>query len=564
MFFAVHVHGKGDVPAYDWGSAPGVPLAFVSASRVFQLARSLPFMKNPRGYPEVFKRVRVSLADLMGKDRAQASCRARSFLTGESIDALVALASEKVDFLPESFLRHQHGLLEKVGTNVVAPREPPPIPGASTRMFDSATNTGMAPLSARGVFRIGEDGRLYLISKSEHYHTPLGHGFPGYQLLDRARQLGIPNATHNNTRGQITRLLEEELVCAVNGLAPGDADGLNRVRACDDLSVCNRVLNLETGSLAVEAALKMILARFYRIETDSPPAPYAGRIPVVLVMGNDEGGLQANYHGTTILTQTMRGMWAEFYAGIENRFRVCPIRPNNFEDLENAFKKWETGAHKIAGFFHEIIMMNYGGRVLSPEFLQRAYALCREHDVPTVADEIQSCMWHHELFIFREWGLKPSFVALGKGFPGGEYPASRLLFSSVMDCMPQFGALVTNGQEELASLAYLITMRWAQANAQATRAVGDSYESRMRELARAHPDAIAAVEGKRHMTTLFFKDLATARAFASHLNGRGLDISCQTYKADCPPAVLTKIPLIATPVVVDFLMDRMEEALRTN
>ena len=71
--------------------------------------------------------------------------------------------------------------------------------------------------SALGIFRVGEDGRLYLISKSEHYHTPLGHGFPGYTLLDCARQLGIPNATHNNTRGQITRLLEEELVAAVNG-----------------------------------------------------------------------------------------------------------------------------------------------------------------------------------------------------------------------------------------------------------------------------------------------------------------------------------------------------------
>ena len=64
-------------------------------------------------------------------------------------------------------------------------------------------------------------------------------------------------------------------------------------------------------------------------------------------------------------------------------------------------------------------------------------------------------------------------MAVGKGFPGGEYPASRLIFSAVLDCMPQFGALVTNGQEELASLAYLITMRWAKANAQVTRAVGD-------------------------------------------------------------------------------------------
>jgi hypothetical protein len=40
----------------------------------------------------------------------------------------------------------------------------------------------MVPLSAFGVTRIGEDGKIYLISKSKHYHAPPGHGFPGYKL----------------------------------------------------------------------------------------------------------------------------------------------------------------------------------------------------------------------------------------------------------------------------------------------------------------------------------------------------------------------------------------------
>lgn len=513
-----------------------------------------------------FVSVRASLDDLIGRERIEASCRARTALTGEDGAQLTALANEPVDFLPAEFMARQHALLKQVGERVAELQVGATVRGASTKMFDSATKPGMAPLSALGLFRVGEDGRLYLISKSEHYHAPLGHGFPGYALLERARQLGIPNATHNNTRGQITRLLEEELVRAANGLAPGDAAGLAKVLASNDPYVCNRVLNLETGSLAAEAALKMILARFYRIEPGFPEPKYSGRTPVLLVMGNDDGGFQANYHGTTILIQAARGMWPEFYAGIEKAklLRVCPIRPNRIEDLEAAFKKWERGGHKIAGFFHEIVMMNYGGRLLSREFLQRAYDLCRRHDVPTMVDEIQSCLWHPDFFMFREWGLTPLFIAIGKGFPGGEYPASRLIFSAAMDSMPQFGALVTNGQEELASLAYLVTMRWARANAAATRAVGDHYETRMREFAAAHPDKISAVEGKRHMTTLYFKELDAAKAFARRLNERGLDISTQTYKADCPPAVLTKIPLIATPAVVDFILAWFEMAMAAS
>ena len=191
-------------------------------------------------------------------------------------------------------------------------------------------------------------------------------------------------------------------------------------------------------------------------------------------------------------------------------------------------------------------MMNYGGRRLTPEFLTRAHELCRQHDVPTVVDEIQSCMWSSQLYLFREYGLHPTFVAIGKGFPGGEYPASRLLFSAAMDTMPQFGALVTNGQEELASLAYLVTMEWVTANGERIEALGARYHERLRALADAHPDVLSGVDGWNHMTTLCFRDLDAAKRFVAALNRRGLDISAQTYKADCPPVVLAKLPVIAT------------------
>ena len=510
--------------------------------------------------------MKQSLADLVGKPHVEAVCEARAALSGDDAGELLALAREPVEFLPDAFMQRQAQLLERVGEKLIETGADEPQAGATSRMFHQATSTAKAPLSAIGQYRVGEDGRLYLITKSEHYHTPLGHAFPGYELIAKARQLGIPNATHNNTRGAATRLLEEELIRAAHGLAHDDADGLARILAGNDLFSVNRVLNLETGSLAAEAALKMMLARFYRVEATNPKPEFEGRQPVFLVMGNDDGGLLANYHGTTILTQLMRGMWPDLKTGLEEngRLRVCPIRPNNLADLDAAFARWDDGDTKIAGFFHEIIMMNYGGRRLTREFLGRAYELCRQHGVPTVCDEIQSCLWHHDLFMFREWGLTPSFVAIGKGFPGGEYPASRLLFSAAMDNLPQFGALVTNGQEELAAIAYLVTMRWAQANASVTRGIGDYYEGRLRDFAAAHSDIISAVDGCRHLSTLVFSDLEAAKWFVASLSKRGLDISAQTYKADCPPVVLTKIPLISTPAVVDFIIARMEQAMAAS
>ena len=307
----------------------------------------------------------------------------------------------------------------------------------------------------------------------------------------------------------------------------------------------------------------MILARFYRIQPEVDEPKYHGRIPVILCMANDDGGPSANYHGTTTLTQMLRGMWPEFREKMEaaQLWKLVHIRPNNKEDLDNAFAEYNKGAYKIAGFFHEIIMMNYGGRRLTKDFLQHAYDLCEANDVATVCDEIQSCMWASKLYLFREYGLNPTFVAIGKGFPGGEYPASRILFSAAMDSMPQFGALVTNGQEELAAMAYLVTMEWAQVNAAVTEELGAYFEQRVREFAAAYPEVIDSVDGWHHMSTIQFSDLKKAKSFVSEISGRGMDISAQTYKADCPPVVLTKIPLIADRAMIDFFMDQMNEVM---
>lgn len=510
-----------------------------------------------------FRKVTASLSDLTGKEYTGALCESRSWLSGEKLETLQALVDKKIDFFPRDFQKKLLSLIPHVGQSCSTPLKNSAT-GAGSNEFRSHTNTQFAPLSGLGYYRIGENGRLYLLSKSEHYHAPLGHQFPGYQLLELARRLGVPNATHNNTRGYITRLLEQELVRTAAGISPGDTQGLKKALASKSSSVMNRVFNLETGSLAAEAALKMVLSHFYSCQEGAIRPKYHGRIPVIIVIGDDKGDLQANYHGTTILTQLMRGMWPEMMKGMEekNLFLIRAVRPNIIEDLDSVFKTYEQGQYKIAGCFHELIMMNYGALRLTVPYIRHLYSLCRQHDVPTVVDEIQSCIWSPETFMYREYGIKPTMLAVGKGIPGGEYPASRILFSSVMDTLPQFGALVTNGQEEISSLAYLITMRWAQANSDAIRAIGDYYEEKLNDLASRYSNFINTIEGKRHLAGICFNDLQVAKSFTAHLNDMGLDISVQTYKEGCPPIALTKLPLIMEYKVIDFIIHRMDEALK--
>jgi 4-aminobutyrate aminotransferase-like enzyme len=518
-------------------------------------------MANRKEHSTPWTPVCCSLADLIGAEQVEAACAARAFLTGRRVATARRLAHAPVDFWPAALQRRLQRLLPRVGKVVTTPLADSPG-GMGTAAFQRATRAATAPVSGLGYFRVGEDGRLYAVSKSEHYHAPLGHSFPGYALVDRARLLGIPNATHNNTRGAVTRRLEEELIRIANGLPEG-AD-LDAVRASADPQVLNRVLNLETGSLAVEAAYKLALARFFRHDAASAVPKYEGRIPVFVVLGDDDGVITGNYHGTTVSTQVLRGLWPDLRRKWEKAgaLRVCAIRPNNRADLDAAFRRYEKPPYKIAAFFHEIVMMNYGARVLSREFLHHAYRLAAAHDVPTVVDEIQSCMWYDGLFLFRQYGLTPSMAVIGKGFPGGEYPASRILFSAAFDTLPQFGALVTNGQEELAALAYLVTMRWTTANGAAITARGARLERGLRQVAADFPRVLVGVEGLGHLLGLRFRDLACGRAFAERMNAAGYDISVQAYKVDCPPVALTKLPTIADDRFIDHTLAQMRAALK--
>ena len=508
----------------------------------------------------------LSLIDLVGKAYIKAVCNGRAFLEGRDAADLWRLAEEKVDFIPVGFRQRMDELVDSIGEQVCEPLDGfASVRGAATAAFNKASHSNMAPLSGFGFVRIGEDGRAYLVSKSEHYHASLGHSFPGYQLVENARQLGIPNATHNNTRGYITRLLEQELIRVANGIERSDPAKLKAVIDSSEPHVLNRVISLETGSLAVEAGFKMMLARFYRLDDTYAKPKYAGRVPVFLVMADHAGGKKANYHGTTLFTQFMRGMWPELAGKLEenNIFVTRAVSINDLAHFERLVEEYDGGPYKIAGFFHEIILMNYGGIRLEEGFLKQAYATCHAHDIPVLVDEIQSCIWSPELFLFREYGLDPDFVSVGKGFPGGEYPASRILTTAEMDSLNQFGALVTNGQEELASLAYLVTMEFAQGNHDYIREIGEYYEGELDGLLKRYPKIISEIEGQRHLSSIFFYNTGQALEFIQYLNQRCIDISAQTYKANCPPAALTKIPLISTPKMVDFLIGKMDEALQS-
>ena len=239
---------------------------------------------------------------------------------------------------------------------------------------------------------------------------------------------------------------------------------------------------------------------------------------------------------------------------------ACPI--NDVEGFKKIVEEYDCGKYKIALFSHELVLMNYAGIRLTDAFVKETHAICDAHDIPVLVDEIQSCMWSKEMFLFRKYKCRPDFVSVGKGFPGGQYPASKILVAAPMDNLNQFGALVTNGQEELASLANLITMEFARENASYIEEAGKIWREKLLNVTASFTGIVDKVEGDELLTSIIFFDRDKANTFSHILSDEYcIDVSVQTYKPNCPKAALLKLPLIITEKMMDHIISKIREGL---
>ena len=93
----------------------------------------------------MIQNIRRSLTDLLGAEYTAAVCRARAALTGESPEALRAVADEKVDFYPEAFARRQEELMGDIGHSRVCGSLIPALKIMGAEVTAVGPNTLMPP-----------------------------------------------------------------------------------------------------------------------------------------------------------------------------------------------------------------------------------------------------------------------------------------------------------------------------------------------------------------------------------------------------------------------------------
>ncbi|CAM5777072.1 4-aminobutyrate transaminase [Labrys miyagiensis] len=191
-----------------------------------------------------------------------------------------------------------------------------------------------------------------------------------------------------------------------------------------------KVMLVTTGAEAVENAIKVARAS-------------TGRSDVIVFNGA--------FHGRTLLTMAMTGKvvpykskFGPFPGGV---WRVpYPIEHKGIsaDDTFEAFKwlfKTDVDPKNVAAIVIEPVQGEGGFYIASPEFLKRLRALCDEHGILLIADEIQTGFGRTgKWFAMEHAGVEPDLMTTAKSLAGGFPLAGVIGKAAIMDA-PDPGGL---------------------------------------------------------------------------------------------------------------------------
>lgn len=286
---------------------------------------------------------------------------------------------------------------------------------------------------ARGVHVYDVNGRPFLDGMAGLWCVNLGYGREDIveAMADQARRM-----PYFTPFVDIGSLPAAELAKEIARLAPGD---LNHV-----FFTCG-------GSTANDSAVRLI--HFYHALRGKKEKR---RILVQM----------DSYHGSTYLTHSMSGRHSmrSPYLNFETEMVQALRSPNTYrrpEGMDEAafcdllIQEMEAriaalGADTIAAFFAEPLL-GAGGVIVPPRgYHARVQAVCRQHDILYVSDEVVTGFGRlgHFFASSEHFGLEPDIIISAKGITSGYQPLGALIYSdriqAVLNAAPE-SAWFTNG-----------------------------------------------------------------------------------------------------------------------
>jgi len=247
---------------------------------------------------------------------------------------------------------------------------------------------------AEGTDLFDDAGRRYIDGVSSLWCNVHGHRHP---LIDAALREQLDRVAHSTMLG-LTHPGAAELAARLTAIAP---PGLERV------------FFSESGSTAVEIALKMAFQYWHQVEGDA-----CKRTRFVT--------LEGAYHGDTLGSVSVGGIDLFHGAYGPLLFKTYRVAPGDGRRLERLL---DLHAREIAAVVVEPLVQGAAGILVQPPgFLRLARELTAAHGVPLIADEVATGFGRTgTMFACEQERVAPDFLCLGKGLTGGYLPLAATL-----------------------------------------------------------------------------------------------------------------------------------------
>ena len=384
----------------------------------------------------------------------------------------------------------------------------------------------------------------------------------GKRYIDFAGGIGVMNTGHRHPK--VMARIQQQLDAVVHScfqVMPYEpyielAEQLNLRAPIEGKA---KTLFVTTGAEAVENAVK--IARAYT------------KRPGVIAFG---GG----YHGRTLLTLGLTGKVAPykigfgpfpadiFHARFPHEYHGISVA-DALHDIADLFK-YDIEPSRVAAIIIEPVLGEGGFTPAPPEFMRALRALCDEHGILLIADEVQSGFARTgKLFAMEHYDVKADLITTAKSLAGGMPLSGVIGRAEVIDAPAAGGLGGTYGGNPVACAAALGVLEVIDSENILNKStlLGEKLAAYVGNLAK---EAALGIGEIRHLGAMFAFELIkpgtantpdadAAKALTTKAAELGLILlSCGVYAN----SIRVLVPITVEDAILDEALGMLEAALR--